>query len=57
MKGVGGIRVTIPKPGGFHQDGTVKMDARPIVPDGDLPDTWSNAVAEATRTVLARDIK
>ena len=57
VKGVAGVRVTIPKPGGFHQGGTVKMDARPLVPeDGALPETWAKAVSDAAKSVVTKGL-
>lgn len=55
VRGVKGITVTIPKPGGFHQSGTGKMAARELVPSGDtLPPTWDAAVADAARQVVIK---
>lgn len=56
VRGVKGISVGIPKPGGFHQDGTSRMDARELVPASgqELPPTWHNAVADAARQVVIK---
>jgi hypothetical protein len=48
-----GVRVRIAKPAGFHQDGTSRMAARPMVPTGNtLPTRWKSAVSEAAMDVL-----
>ncbi len=58
IKGVAGVTVRIPKPGGFHQSGTAKMPARKIVPDeGTLPGRWGEAVANTIRAVVIESIK
>jgi len=54
VAGVGGIKVSLDKPAGFHQGGTKKMVARPIVPVGnELPPNWDKAIRGAAREVLA----
>jgi len=58
IPGVKGVTVRIPKPGGFHQGGTVKMDARPLVPEGDaLPPQWEQSVAAAVQGAIAKALK
>lgn len=53
VAGVKGVTVRIPKPGGFHQGGTSRMPARPLVPEGDsLPPDWQKAAEDATRSVI-----
>jgi hypothetical protein len=53
VAGVKGVSVRIPKPGGFHQAGTSRMPARPLVPSGDsLPPDWQKAAEDATRAVI-----
>lgn len=43
-----GIGITLgAKYGAFHQVGTARMVARPILPDGPLPDSWRAALAGA----------
>lgn len=44
-----GIAVSFadPVPAGFHQEGTTKMVARKILPEGTLPATWNAAIATA----------
>lgn len=57
VRGVKGITVTIPKPGGFHQSGTGRMPARKLVPSGDsLPPAWDAAVADAARAVVIKPL-
>lgn len=60
VTGIGGVRVTIDRPEGWHQSGTRtadgerKMPARPIVPVGrSLPENWSKPIAAAAREVFA----
>lgn len=58
VPGVKGVTVRIPKPGGFHQGGTVKMDARPLVPEGEqLPPQWEQPVAAAVQGAIAKALK
>jgi hypothetical protein len=53
VRGVKGVSVRVPKPGGFHQGGTSRMDARKLVPDGEpLPAEWAKAAEEAARSVV-----
>ena len=53
VRGVKGVSVRVPKPGGYHQGGTSRMPARKLVPDGEpLPPDWAKAAEEATRTVV-----
>jgi hypothetical protein len=57
IRGVSGIDVKIPSPGGFHQSGTKKMQARPLVPDeGTLPTSWEQPIEEAVTRVLSKAI-
>lgn len=48
-----GIEITSVDYGSYHQCGTVHMDARPILPDGDaLPEAWEDVIDTAyTRAV------
>lgn len=58
IAGVKGVSVRIPKPGGFHQGGTSRMPARPLVPDGDqLPPEWERAAQEAAANVIREGLK
>lgn len=58
VRGVKGVTVRIPLPGGFHQGGTVKMVARKLVPDGEpLPETWAKAAEQAAVDVITRGLK
>lgn len=59
VTGIGGIRLTLDKPAGFHQsgtknaDGSQRMQARPIVPTGDsLPGNWSKPISAAVSEVF-----
>lgn len=53
VRGVKGVSVRVPKPGGFHQDGTSRMTARPLVPSGDtLPESWAKAAEETALEVI-----
>lgn len=48
-----GVRVKIAKPAGFHQSGTGRMPARPMVPTGSrLPKRWKSAVSDAAMAVI-----
>lgn len=48
VRGVKGVSVRIPSPGGYHQDGTSRMEARRLVPDGEpLPPQWEKAAEKA----------
>lgn len=52
MQGAG-VSVTFGVPyAGFHQHGTKRMVARPILPANGLPRTWSEAIAQETRTAI-----
>ncbi len=43
-----GVRIVVPVPyASFHQEGTDRMEARQIVPDGELGPTWERKIAEA----------
>lgn len=60
VTGVGGIKVTLDKPAGFHQggtknaDGSQRMPARPIAPIGDsLHGNWAKPIVEVVREVFA----
>lgn len=53
VRGVKGVTVTVPKPGGFHQSGTKRMPARPLVPEGEpLPSSWAKAAEDAAREAI-----
>ena len=57
VKGVSGVTVRIPKPGGFHQSGTERMPARPLVPAGEsLPPDWQKAAEDAARAVIVQGL-
>ena len=48
-----GVAFTVPDPGGFHQGGTVNMEAREILPAGEeLPPPWSKAIEEEVRAAF-----
>lgn len=54
IPGVKGITERIPSPAGFHQSGTKKMEARPMVPHGAvLPPSWEEAVSKAGAEVIS----
>jgi hypothetical protein len=58
VPGVKGVSVRIPKPGGFHQGGTSRMPARPLVPEGEpLPPSWEQPVAAAVKDAFAKALK
>jgi len=38
----------------FHQTGTSRMPARPMVPDDGLPDEWKRRFSEITNQILSR---
>lgn len=58
LPGVKGVTVRVPRPGGFHQAGTDRMQARKLVPDGEpLPASWEKSLEEATRQVITRGLK
>ena len=44
---------TVDTPAEFHQHGTVRMVARPVLPSGTLPEPWRVAIAEAVRERIA----
>ncbi len=59
VSGVGGVKLTIDRPAGWHQsgtknkDGSRRMPERPIAPVGDaLPPNWAGAVSQAAREVI-----
>lgn len=58
MKGAG-VSITInEEPSIYHQWGTEKMAARPILPSGTrMPATWTQAVAEAVDDAVKRRMK
>jgi hypothetical protein len=41
----------------FHQTGTTRMPARPILPTGEMPDTWERAIADAVEESIERTMK
>ena len=50
-----GIAVTLDQPySRFHQTGTKRMPARPILPTGELPEAWETAIAGAVVNAAAR---
>lgn len=60
VSGVGGIKLTIDRPAGWHQsgtktaDGSERMPARTIAPTGDtLPPNWSKSIKDAVGEVFA----
>jgi hypothetical protein len=58
VRGVKGISVKIPSPGGYHQGGTSRMAARPLVPDGDpLPPEWEKAAEQAAIETIVGSLK
>jgi hypothetical protein len=58
VAGVKGVTVRIPSPGGWHQGGTSRMPARPLVPEGDqLPREWEKAAQEAAAAVIREGLK
>lgn len=52
-----GIGLQLPSPGIFHQRGTRRMRARPILPYGGMPRAWSAAIRTATARALARQLQ
>jgi hypothetical protein len=56
IRGVSGVDVKIPSPGGYHQSGTKNMDVRKLVPDGELTPTWQQAIDGAAESVIAKAI-
>lgn len=58
VRGVRGVSVSIPKPGGFHQSGTKRMAARKLVPDGEpLPPSWESAAHDAAASTITSILK
>jgi hypothetical protein len=57
LRGVRGVDVRAPSPAGFHQDGTSRMEARPLVPDGEmLPPEWEAALSETASAVIVQQL-
>lgn len=63
VSGVGGIRLSIDRPAGWHQsgtktaDGSERMPARPIAPTGDsLPPNWAKPIREAAAEVIQQEV-
>lgn len=57
IRGVSGVSVRIPKPGGFHQSGTKRMSARKLVPDGEpLTGDWAKAAETAAHGVIVEKL-
>jgi hypothetical protein len=56
LQGIG-IGLSLPFPGYFHQRGTRRMRARPVLPYGGMPRAWSNAIRNATARALARQLQ
>ena len=55
---VKGIRTRIPSPAPFHQSGTSKMPARPLVPYGDmLPPSWAKPLEAVGAQVIKSTLK
>jgi len=58
MQGAG-IQITFEDKGDvamYHQSGTSRMPARPILPDGDdLPDEWERAISDAYEDAFDRE--
>jgi hypothetical protein len=50
----GGIRIELAPYGAFHQTGSKNMPARPILPMGTFPKTWSDALKRAARGEVRR---
>ncbi len=51
-----GIGLEFPFPGVFHQKGTRKMRARPVLPYGGMPRAWTAAIKIATAKALAKQL-
>jgi hypothetical protein len=51
-----GIGLELPFPGVFHQKGTRKMRARPVLPYGGMPRAWTAAIKVATARALAKQL-
>lgn len=50
-----GVTVTNGRPyAGYHQTGTERMVARPVLPSGDLPTSWRERIDEAVAAELER---
>ena len=51
------IEVIVADPASYHQEGTVNMPARPIIPDESrgLPETWEQAIQDAGQQVMEEE--
>lgn len=51
-----GLRITVDGPSFFHQHGTDRMRARPILPDKQarLPESWERAIDDAAARAVAK---
>lgn len=47
-------KIRLPFPAAYHQTGTPRMPARPIVPDGGTPERWEFAVETAATDTIAK---
>ena len=57
VRGVRGVNVRVPSPGGYHQDGTGRMVAREIVPSGEtFPPDWEAALSETAASVIVEKL-
>ena len=51
------IKISLVGPAVFHQEGGKNLPQRKIIPDGELPETWSIALSESLRDTFNRKIK
>ncbi len=56
MRGAG-IWISIEDPAGFHLGGTVKMVARPMLPTGDMPESWRRAISDAYGSMMKKAMR
>lgn len=49
-----GVSITIDDPAVHHQYGTVRMPARPILPEGGVPASWEKAISTALENAVKR---
>lgn len=54
--GGAGIAVTLDEVGQFHQTGTARMPARPILPVAGLPPSWEDALSQAAAETFERTL-
>lgn len=53
-----GVQISIGEPYSvYHQQGTSRMPARKMLPEGDLPPKWNNAVVIRTREAFNQGLK